>query len=82
LKTALNVSLRQSPFLNVLSEIEVSKTLHMMTRLADTKLNHRRGPRVLSADGQQDIVGSIANPGTEYVQELRAVNCQNGADPA
>ena len=27
LKTALNVSLRQSPFLNVLSDSEVTKTL-------------------------------------------------------
>jgi len=28
LKTALSVSLRQSPFLNVLSDSEVAKTLH------------------------------------------------------
>jgi len=34
LKTALNVSLRQSPFLNVLSDGEVAKTLQQMTRLA------------------------------------------------
>ena len=31
LKTALNVSLRQSPFLNVLSDSEVTKTLQQMT---------------------------------------------------
>jgi serine/threonine protein kinase len=31
LKTALNVSLRQSPFLNVLSDSEVAKTLQQMT---------------------------------------------------
>jgi serine/threonine protein kinase len=38
LKTALNVSLRQSPFLNVLSDSEVAKNLKLMTRPADTKL--------------------------------------------
>ena len=38
LKTALNVSLRQSPFLNVLSDSEVAKTLKEMTRPAGTKL--------------------------------------------
>ena len=37
LKTAFTVSLRQSPFLNVLSDSEVAKTLQLMTRPADTK---------------------------------------------
>ncbi|MGB2667056.1 MAG: serine/threonine-protein kinase [Candidatus Acidiferrum sp.] len=38
LKTALNVSLRQSPFLNMLSDSEVAKTLQQMTRPTSTKL--------------------------------------------
>jgi serine/threonine protein kinase len=38
LKTALNVSLRQSPFLNVISDSDVAKTLQQMTRPASTKL--------------------------------------------
>ena len=38
LKTALDVSLRQSPFLNVLSDRQVEKTLRLMTRPAGTKL--------------------------------------------
>jgi eukaryotic-like serine/threonine-protein kinase len=38
LKTALNVSLRQSPFLNVLSDSEVTTTLQEMTRPVGTKL--------------------------------------------
>jgi serine/threonine protein kinase len=41
LKTALNVSLHQSPFLNVLSDGEITKTLQQMTRPADTKLTPR-----------------------------------------
>jgi serine/threonine protein kinase len=38
LKTALDVSLRQSPFLNVVSDSKVAKTLQQMTRPASTKL--------------------------------------------
>ncbi len=38
LKTALSVSLNQSPFLNVLSENKVAATLKLMTRPADAKL--------------------------------------------
>lgn len=38
LKTALSVSLNQSPFLNVLPDSEVTKTLQLMNRPADTKL--------------------------------------------
>src|SRR6202789_3238229 len=38
LKTALTISLRQSPFLNVLPDSQVTKTLQLMTRPAGTKL--------------------------------------------
>ena len=55
LKTALNVSLRQSPFLNVLSDGEVAKTLQLMTRPADTKLTPDVGSRALPACGQQGL---------------------------
>ena len=39
LKTALNISLRQSPFLNVLSDDKVGATLQMMARPANSPLN-------------------------------------------
>src|SRR5208282_5982623 len=38
LKTGLSISLRQSPFLNVLSDSQVAKTLQLMTRPTSTKL--------------------------------------------
>jgi hypothetical protein len=38
LKTALNVALNQSPFLNVLSDNSVAATLQLMTRPANTRL--------------------------------------------
>jgi serine/threonine protein kinase len=55
LKTALGVSLNQSPFLNVLSENRVAATLKLMTRPRDTKLTPRRSPRALPAGGQQGL---------------------------
>jgi tetratricopeptide (TPR) repeat protein len=79
LKTALNVSLRQSPFLNVLSDSEVAETLQQMTRPAGTKLTpgvaHELCQRTSS---KAYITGSIGSLGSEYVMELKAVNCRSG----
>ncbi len=81
LKTALNVSLRQSPFLNVLSDSEVGKTLQLMTRPADTKLTPEVARELcLRAGSKAYIAGSIGGLGREYVLGLKAVNCQTG-DP-
>ena len=55
LKTALSVSLRQSPFLNVLSDSKVAKTLQLMTRPAEHETHARGGPRALPAGGQQGL---------------------------
>ena len=79
LKTALTVSLRQSPFLNVLSDSEVAKTLKMMTRPADTKLNPEVARELCQRAGSKAYIsGTIGNLGSEYVLGLNAVNCQNG----
>ncbi len=79
LKTALNVSLRQSPFLNVLSDSEVAKTLQEMTRPAGTKLTPEIARELcLRAGSKAYIAGSISTLGSEYVLGLKAVNCQNG----
>jgi len=55
LKTALNVSLRQSPFLSVLSDQQVAEILKLMTRPADTKLTPAVTPRALPAGGKQGL---------------------------
>jgi serine/threonine protein kinase/tetratricopeptide (TPR) repeat protein len=79
LKTALTVSLRQSPFLNVLSESDETKTLQLMTRPADTKLTPGVARELCQRAGSKAyIAGSIASLGSEYVLGLRAVNCQSG----
>src|ERR1700722_1008441 len=79
LKTALNISLRQSPFLNVLPDGQVTKTLQLMTRPAGTKLTPEVARELCKRAGSKAyIAGAIGNLGSEYVLQLKAVNCQNG----
>ena len=79
LKTALDVSLRQSPFLNVLSDGDVAKTLQQMTRSVETKLTPEIARELcLRAGSKAYLAGSIGSLGSEYVLGLKAVNCQSG----
>ena len=79
LKTALTVSLRQSPFLNVLSDSEVVKTLQLMTRPADTKLTPEVARELCQRAGSKVYIGgAIGSLGSEYVLGLKAVNCLSG----
>jgi eukaryotic-like serine/threonine-protein kinase len=79
LKTALTVSLRQSPFLNVLSGDDVTRSLQLMTRPRDTKLTPEVARDLCQRAGSKAyIAGTIASLGSEYVLGLRAVNCQSG----
>jgi serine/threonine protein kinase/tetratricopeptide (TPR) repeat protein len=79
LKTALMVSLGQSPFLNVLSDSQVAKTLQLMTRPAGAKLTPEVARELCQRAGSKTyIAGSIGSLGSEYVLGLKAVNCQNG----
>jgi eukaryotic-like serine/threonine-protein kinase len=79
LKQGLISSLRQSPFLNVLSDSRVIKTLGLMTRPASTRLTPEIAQEVCQrTDSRASIDGSIANIGSEYIVGLKAVNCQNG----
>ncbi|MGC2171692.1 MAG: winged helix-turn-helix domain-containing protein [Candidatus Sulfotelmatobacter sp.] len=79
LKTALNISLRQSPFLNLLPDGAVSKTLRQMTRPAERKLTPEVARELCQRAGSKAyIAGSIGSLGSEYVLGLKAVNCQSG----
>ncbi len=79
LKTGLIVSLRQSPFLNVLSDSEVAKTLRLMTRPADTKLTPDVARELCQRAGiKAYVAGSIGSLGSEYVLGLKAIDCHSG----
>ena len=78
LKTALNVSLQQSPFLNVLSGSDVAMTLQQMTRPASKLTSEVANELCQRAGSRAYVAGSIGNVGSEYVLGLKAVNCQSG----
>ncbi|HTY84362.1 MAG TPA: protein kinase [Silvibacterium sp.] len=79
LKTALSVSLNQSPFLNVLPDNKVADTLKLMTRPRDTRLTADIAREVCQRTASKAyIAGSVASLGSEYVLSLQTVNCQTG----
>ncbi|MGB6495617.1 MAG: serine/threonine-protein kinase [Candidatus Acidiferrum sp.] len=79
LKTALDVSLRQSPFLNVLAASDVTKNLKLMTRPAGTKLTPEVARELCQRAGSKAYIGgTIGSLGSEYVLGLKAVNCRSG----
>ena len=79
LKQALGVALRQSPYLNILSDDRVAATLKQMTREARTPLTPELASEVCQRSQSKAYVsGSIASVGSQYAVGLKAVNCQNG----
>jgi eukaryotic-like serine/threonine-protein kinase len=79
LETALIVSLRQSPFLNVLSHGEIARTLRLMTLSPDTKLTPDIARELCQrARSKAYVAGAIGSLANKYVLELKAVNCDNG----
>jgi eukaryotic-like serine/threonine-protein kinase len=79
LKTALSVSLNQSPFLNVLPDTKVAAILKRMMRPPDTKLTPDVARELCHrASAEAYITGSIASLGNQYVLGLKVMNCRSG----
>jgi eukaryotic-like serine/threonine-protein kinase len=78
LRTALTVSLGQSPFLDILPDSKVASTLKLMTLPGTTKLTPEVTRDLCQRAGARAYVaGTISSLGTEYVVGLRAANCQS-----
>lgn len=79
LKTALQVSLAQSPFLNLVSQQDVGQTLKLMGRPPDTRVTPDIGREICQRKGVKAMVhGSITSMGSSYVVTLEAVNAATG----
>jgi tetratricopeptide (TPR) repeat protein/predicted Ser/Thr protein kinase len=79
LKTALTVSLRQSPFLNVVPGSQVARTVRLMTLPAGAELTPKLTRDLCQRVGSKVYIGgAIGSLGSEYVLALRAVNCHSG----
>jgi serine/threonine protein kinase/tetratricopeptide (TPR) repeat protein len=79
LQQALVVALRQSPFLNIISDEKISANLKLMMRPANTPLTADVAREVCArTDSKAYITGSIVALGNQYVVGLKAANCQSG----
>ena len=79
LKTALQVSLAQSPFLSLVPEQTTRDTLRLMGKPPDTRITPEIGREICQRRGVTAMVhGSITSLGSEYVITLNAINAANG----
>jgi len=79
LRQGLSVQIEQSPWLNVVTEEQISETLHMMGRPGTAELSPEVAHEVCQRTNSEVAVdGSIALIGTQYDLVLRAVDCARG----
>ena len=79
LKEALEIQLRQSPFVSVLPEQRVQGTLRLMGRSPGEKLTPDLAREICQRTGAKATIGgSISQLGRSYVILLDASNCQTG----
>jgi len=79
LRQGMAVQLAQSPFLSLISEQRIAKTLRLMGREADAPLTPETAREICERTGSAAVLeGSIANLGSQYVVGLRAEHCGTG----
>jgi serine/threonine protein kinase/Flp pilus assembly protein TadD len=80
LRQGLVAQLAQSPFLNIVSDQQVSRTLRLMGQPAGTHLNHALAKEVCERTGAAAVLDpSIGQIGNQYNLVLNAENCATGA---
>jgi len=79
LRQGLAVQLQQSPFLSLISEERIRRTLPLMNQPADARLTPDIAHGVCVRTGSAAVLeGSIAALGSQYVLGLRAEDCATG----
>ena len=79
LKQGLAIQLEQSPFLDLISQGKVNRTLKMMGRSAGDHVTPEVAREVCQRTNSKAMVsGSIAELGSQYVIGLKAVDCDYG----
>jgi hypothetical protein len=79
LRQGLAVELDQSPFLRLISDQQVQRTLAFMGQPKDARLTPEIAQQICERTASAAILeGSIASLGTQYVLGLRAKNCNLG----
>jgi serine/threonine protein kinase/tetratricopeptide (TPR) repeat protein len=79
LRQGLAVQLEQSPFLSLISDERIRKTLRLMNQPPDARLTPERAREICERTASAAVLeGSIASLGSQYVLGLRAKNCRTG----
>jgi serine/threonine protein kinase/tetratricopeptide (TPR) repeat protein len=79
LRQGLSAQLAQSPFLSLISDERIARTLTLMAQPKDARLTPAIAREVCQRTASAvSIQGSISSLGSQYVVGLRAVNCRNG----
>jgi TolB-like protein len=79
LRQGMTVQLEQSPFLSLISDERIQKTLTLMGQPPDAPLTPARGREVCERSGSAAVLdGTIAAIGSQYVLGLKATDCRNG----
>jgi serine/threonine protein kinase/Flp pilus assembly protein TadD len=80
LRQGLSVELQQSPFLSLIPDQQVQRTLALMGQPKDARLTSELAQQVCERTGSAAVLeGSIASLGSEYILGLRARNCNTGS---
>jgi serine/threonine protein kinase len=79
LRQGLAVQLEQSPFLNLISDAKIQRTLAQMKQPADSRLTPALAREICERTASAAFLeGSIERLGSQYVLGLRAENCHTG----
>jgi len=79
LRQGLSSQLEQSPFLNLLSDDRIARTLSLMVQPKNSRLTPELAREVCQRTASAAVLdGTVAQVGTQYLLTLKAVNCSNG----
>jgi eukaryotic-like serine/threonine-protein kinase len=79
LRQGMAVQLEQSPFLSLISDERIQRTLRLMGQPADARLTPALAREICERIASAAVLdGSIASLGTQYVLGLRATDCRTG----
>jgi serine/threonine protein kinase/Tfp pilus assembly protein PilF len=79
LRQGLAVQLQQSPFLTLVSDELINKSLRLMNRPLETRLTPEVSREICERTASSAVLeGSITGLGSQYVLWLRARNCRTG----
>lgn len=79
LRTALEVSLEQTPYFNVVSDVRIAHTLRLMEQPANARVTAELGRSICQRDGIKALLHpSIASLGSRYVITLDALDASSG----